>query len=680
MPNKLSQSTSPYLLQHADNPVDWYEWGKEAFNQAKKEKKPIFLSIGYSTCHWCHVMAHESFVNKEIAKIMNELFINIKVDKEERPDIDSTYMMFLQATTGSGGWPLSVWLTPDLTPFVAGTYFPPEDKGGRMGFSNVLNHVSQLWKKDPDDVTKHGKTVIEKLQNHINSSTSDTFPNDDIFKLFYAQISGQLDKEKGGFSPHPKFPQPSFFHALLRIQNDLKDQNPTPTDMASFTLEKMALGGIYDHLSGGFHRYSVDSFWHIPHFEKMLYDQGQLAKSYLEFYTITQNQLFLETANSILDYLNKYLSHPEGGFYSAEDADSLDKTGHSKEGAYYVWEKSEVIETIKTNKAEEFCTAYGIEETGNGTLEGDSIGEFKGENILFRKETTIAYEEEKKLLLAKREQRPKPHRDEKIISGWNAYTISAFALSSRLQNNQEHLDTARKAVDFIKANLWDKDNLYRSWKTTRNPQPAFATDYTNLIEALLELYQATGDINHIKWAQEIQQQLDLNWWDNENGGYYSTKANSEIKLSIKEYHDGAEPSDNGIGANNLLRLSAILHNEDYKQKAEKIISWAGEYITHSPVSCPQLVTAYRSYKYGISTIAVVGDNTPLIELRKRLLPSTIIIDLTEIESKNYLTKHNSIYQNMEPSEGKFTAYYCSGNTCSPPVTSLEKLSELIDKK
>ena len=724
MPNRLQHSTSPYLLQHADNPVDWYPWGEEAFRKAQDENKPIFLSVGYSTCHWCHVMAHESFENEATGAILNEHFVNVKVDREERPDVDSTYMAFIQATSGGGGWPMNVWLTPELVPILGGTYFPPTDQTGRAGFPRVAERVAELWQTEPDEILERGRNILEQLQKHLDGEAADAPPGSEVFDAALTQFAHRYDHHHGGFSDAPKFPRPAALHLLLRL-DPLLPENDQPNharDMALKTLVEMAQGGIHDHLGGGFHRYSVDGYWHVPHFEKMLYDQGQLATCYLEAWSATGHALFLETAQRIFEYVLRDLSHPDGGFYSAEDADSAvpedrirkvnpftkenaeavlaDLFGpegpnqhhgsHGKEGAFYVWTKSEIEAALGTEEAELVCRYYGIEGEGNARPEADPSGEFQGENILHRAQPLAPIAKELRAplpvlhaslkaanasLFKLRESRPRPHRDEKLLVAWNALMISALATGARLTGDGNLLASARSACAFLKAELWDEENktLYRSWKERRSDVPAFAADHAYLIEALIELHQADGLPDSLVWALELQEAVDMAWWDEANGGYYSTRSDGEIPLSIKEDHDGAEPSANGIAARNLLRLGALLHRDDLRNKGERILAWAAKALGDSPLSCPMLVSALDLWVDEPRKVVVVGEGPLLADLRKQFRPRDLFIDLEADGARAFFADSDSSLEDMKPIDGRATAYACQGQTCQPGTTDLDQI-------
>ncbi len=619
MPNSLVTTTSPYLLQHADNPVDWQPWGEPAFEQARAEQKPVFLSIGYSTCHWCHVMAHESFENPEVAAVLNEYFVNVKVDREERPDVDRVYMSFVQATTGSGGWPMSVWLTPDAKPFFGGTYFPPEGRYGRPGFVTVLERIAELWATDRPGIVEQGDKVIEALAASAAASGEPGYqPDRQPLELGFQAFAQAFDRELGGFGPGPKFPRPAVFDFLLRVYAAGGSHADEARDMTLHTLRAMAAGGMHDHVGGGFHRYSVDGRWHVPHFEKMLYDQAQLVCSYLDAWQITGEDVFASTARDTLDYVARDLSHPDGGFLSAEDADSLleaDGPAHA-EGAFYVW-TAEEIDKLLGPDAESFKKHYRVLPDGNAPAEADPHGEFTGKNIL----TTIALDRppgdlrtpvasedaeslsrSRQILCDAREGRPRPHLDDKVLTAWNGLTISAFARAGAILNNPAYLDRATRAAEFIQANLWDSSRLYRSWREgQRGDVPAFAEDYAFLIRGLLDLYEATFDARWLDWATELQNLQDDRFSDPAGGGYFASEdGDALVPVRTKEEYDGAEPSASSISAMNLIRFGWMRHDEAVLARARSVITGFGPVLQNQPSAVPQMLAALDFLLYPTS--------------------------------------------------------------------------------
>src|SRR6266566_5311915 len=525
--NRLAGEKSPYLLQHAHNPVDWYPWGEEAFAKARRENKPIFLSIGYSTCHWCHVMEHESFESEEVAAIMNREFVNIKVDREERPDVDRVYMTFVQATTGGGGWPMSVWLTPDLKPFVGGTYFPPEDRYGQPAFKTVLERVATAWKENHDKIVEQGGKIVAALRESQSTATAEGKIDAAILDAAYQQIDRSYDPKEGGFGNAPKFPRPVTLNFLTRFyaRDPKRESGKHALEMTLFTLRKMAAGGMHDHIGGGFHRYSVDRYWHVPHFEKMLYDQAQLAVAYQDAFQITRDKQYESVARDILDYVTRDMTSKESGFFSAEDADSpvvaptprdlsavasakADDRGHveTKEGAFYIWTKKEIDEALG-DAAEIFDFHYGVQPHGNAPEGSDPQDEFRGKNILIERHTNretaehfkkteeqiaklLAQNREK--LFAIRSKRPRPHLDDKIIAAWNGLMISAFARAARVLDEPRYLEIATRAAKFLGTNLYEEKSklLYRNYRGSRSNIEGFADDYAFVIQGLLDLYEA----------------------------------------------------------------------------------------------------------------------------------------------------------------------------------------------
>ena len=543
--NSLAYCTSPYLLQHQDNPVAWYPWGEEAFERARQEQKPIFLSIGYSTCHWCHVMAHESFENPDIAHLMNEHFICVKVDREERPDVDRLYMGYVQALTGGGGWPMSVWLTPELKPFFGGTYFPPENRNGRAGFPAILNQISQIWKESREKVEQEASRSLSALQESARSVVGGD--GEGLLSSALERASGYFqrtyDEQWGGFGSAPKFPRPSVLYFLLRHALSPESANSELMLVVLRTLDRMAAGGIRDHLGGGFHRYSVDRFWHVPHFEKMLYDQAQLAIAYLEAWQVTGRAEYAEIVREILGYVSREMTSAEGGFYSAEDADShlIQGAPEHAEGAFFVWTKGEIEDALESGAAALFCEHYGIRSCGNVDPASDPHGELTGKNVLMEQYTVAetaarlgipkevvaeSLDDSRKLLFTLRSTRPRPHRDDKILCAWNGLMISAFARAGAVLQDQEFAATADKAAAFVKTRLTDpvSGELRRSYRDGKVMETGFAEDYAFLIQGLLDLYETNFELTWLQWATELQTIMDLLFWDEEGGGYFSSLA------------------------------------------------------------------------------------------------------------------------------------------------------------
>jgi uncharacterized protein YyaL (SSP411 family) len=695
--NALATSVSPYLLQHQENPVEWYPWGEEAFERARLEQKPIFLSIGYSTCHWCHVMAHESFENPEIAALMNEHFICVKVDREERPDVDRLYMAFVQALTGSGGWPMSVWLTPELKPFFGGTYFPPENRHGRVGFPSILSQISLVWNESRENVEREATRSLTALQESVNHEPSEA---DHAAALERAAdyFLRTYDGQWGGFGTAPKFPRPSVLYFLLR--QSISNQKLLP--IALGTLDRMAAGGIHDHLGGGFHRYSVDREWLVPHFEKMLYDQAQLAVAYLEARQVTDRAEYAETVRDILRYVQREMTSPEGGFYSAEDADSLIRQGSTEhaEGAFFVWTKEEIEAALETGDAALFCEHYGVRPNGNVPPSSDPHGELTGKNVLMEQRSvsetaarlgipveaiTESLAVSRKRLFDVRSKRPRPHLDDKVLCAWNGLMISAFAKAGAILQQSDFISSAERAARFIRSDLTDPDSgeLRRSWREGNVLEKAFAEDYAFLIQGLLDLYEASFEIAWLQWAVELQATMDRLFWDSNNGGYFSSaEGDPHLLVRMKEDYDGAEPSANSVAALNLLRFSRMIGNEEAAIKAGKIFSISNRTLEGMPAAVPQLLVAIQYSRSPGRQIVVAGapdapDTQALLATaRKGFHPDQVLLLADGGEGQPWLSEKVPSLAEMKPVDGKAALYRCENFTCSAPVTEVESLKNL----
>jgi len=712
--NRLANEKSPYLLQHAENPVKWFPWGEEAFEKARRENKPIFLSIGYSTCHWCHVMAHESFEDAATAEIMNREFVNIKVDREERPDVDRVYMTFVQATTGNGGWPMSVWLTPRLEPFVGGTYFPPEDRFGHPAFKRVLQRIAEACKNDREKISSQGANIIDALREAAKDQTSTGKIDAVILESAYQQFAQTFDAHEGGFGGAPKFPRPVTLNFLTRFQARFPDSDSGQhaLEMTLLTLRKMAAGGMRDHIGGGFHRYSVDAYWHVPHFEKMLYDQAQLASAYLDAFQITNDAEFAATARDILDYVRRDMTSPEGGFYSAEDADSPVAAGigdpnHKKnaEGAFYVWTKQE-IDDLLGEDAPIFSFHYGVEENGNAPAGADPHGEFVGKNILIERHSLAEtaqfcstgvppvepnsiehlLAESRRKLFSIRDKRPRPHLDDKIIAAWNGLMISAFARAAQVLNDASYLETARRAAGFVRTKLYDESRqiLFRSYREGRSEVEGFADDYAFVIRGLLDLYEASFETRCLKFALELQRQMDALFWDNESGGYFTvTGHDRNILLRMKEDNDSAEPAASSVAALNLARLAAIRNDPDLLARATKTVNAFARQLAHFPSALPQMLVAFDFLADAPQQIVIAGnlrnqDTVELLrEVRKHFLPRAIVLLADGDDSQDFLAKKNQAIRAMTPIDGKSSVYICENFTCKAPVTDVNELREVL---
>lgn len=779
--NHLVNSSSPYLQEHASNPVEWYPWGDEAFSRARTEQKPIFLSIGYSTCHWCHVMAHESFENHEIAALLNAHFISVKVDREERPDVDRLYMSYIQAFTGGGGWPMSVWLTPELKPFFGGTYFPPHDISGRIGFPSVLRQLAQLWKENRNQLEEEALRTMELLEQSVKKKSA-LFSKEKEMPLesAYKQFSKSFDKVWGGFGMAPKFPRPSVLFFLFRYaHHHQNEQGEDARKMALFTLRKMAAGGLHDQLGGGFHRYSVDRLWQVPHFEKMLYDQAQLTMAYLEAYQILSSTSH-ETANngiaptivpstpssssnlkhwkseltqvlhtdhlgksvsqmdaelslksssgsvyahnrrqpsspalpnqplqlppqdqyeisrlcfsaheygevvhSILSYVERDMTSLEGGFFCAEDADSLNTMGIKSEGAFYVWSMKEIETLLSSEEFSLMKQYYQLREEGNVPHELDPHGELQGKNILMfgeynnqsdcNKETLASA---KKKLFQAREKRPRPQRDDKILTAWNGLMISAYARAGAAFASQAYTDQAVRAALFIRKHLYNNSSqeLRHSWCHGQVIEQGFAEDYAFLIQGLLDLYEATFDVVWLQWAKILQKKMNALFWDAEHGGYFSSaKGDPHVLLRLKEEYDGAEPSANSVAALNHLRFSRMLNDPIAEKSALAIFHLSASILETMPTALPQLLVALWYSLTPLRQMVIAGQlSWPstlflLAQARKGFHPEQIVMLAEGDVGQEWLAARKVELSGMKLKEGKAVLYRCE-NFCCEQVT------------
>jgi len=705
--NRLAREKSPYLLQHAHNPVDWYPWGEEAFAKARRENKPIFLSIGYSTCHWCHVMAHESFEKEATAAIMNREFVNIKVDREERPDVDRVYMTFVQATTGGGGWPMSVWLTPDLKPFVGGTYFPPEDRYGQPGFTKVLERIAAAWKQDHEKIAEQGSKIVEALRESQNAQPEVAAKIDNqVFQTAYEQFSRSFDDKEGGFGTAPKFPRPVALNFLARFyaRDPKSESSKRALEMDLATLRKMAAGGMHDHLGGGFHRYSVDRYWHVPHFEKMLYDQAQLASAYIDAFQITQHRQYADIARDVLDYVARDMMSKEGGFFSAEDADSLLEHGKPEhaEGAFYVWTEKQVDVALGED-SEVFKFHYGVQGHGNAPEGSDPQDEFRGKNILIERRTILETAQHfkksedkigqllarsREKLLSIRNRRPRPHLDDKIIAAWNGLMISAYARGTQVLDEPRYLEAATRAAKFVRSNLYDEKTktLFRNYREGRSTIEGFADDYAFVIQGLLDLYETSFDVEWLKFAVQLQETQDRLFLDEKNGGYFSTAGkDASVVLRMKDDNDSAEPAASSVAALNLLRLAQFREDKKLDERARKTIDAFGATLSHFASAMPQLLVAldYSQAKQRQIVIAGKIDDEQARELLKEVhrhfLPNKVLILVDAGEGQKYLGEKNEAIGAMTSIEGKPAAYVCENFACKAPVTDPKQLSELLSK-
>lgn len=605
--NRLVHETSPYLLQHAHNPVDWYPWGEEALEKARREDKAIFLSIGYSPCHWCHVMERESFEDEETAALMNQLFVNIKVDREERPDLDSIYMEAVQAMTNSGGWPMSVWLTPEGKPFHGGTYYPPEPRYGMPSFQQVLESVARAYENQRDDVAKQAQRLTDVIARTALLEASDQRLTIGILDEAVQTLRQYFDEYDGGFGQHPKFPQPMTLD--FAMSQYARTQDPETLYIAELTLEKMALGGIYDQLGGGFHRYSVDAVWLVPHFEKMLYDNSQLLRSYLQAWQLTDKPLYRRIVNETIDYILREMWSPEGGFYSTQDADS-----EGEEGKFFVWSVDEIETILGAEKARIFCAYYGVSQRGN----------FEGHNILnvnmtvedvarrfgIEEEVVIAtIADGKTKLFNEREKRIKPGRDDKILTEWNGLMIHAMAECGAVLNRDDALHAARSAANFILSQMRQPIGLlYRSYKDGQARLNAYLEDYAALIRSLIALYEATFEPRWLDEAIRLAQLMIQQFGDDERTGFFQTGIEHEaLVVRRKDFIDNAIPSGNSMAAEALLRLSVLTGNDTYRERAVGILCVMKDAMASQPTGFGRMLSALNTYLSPSQEVVIIGD-------------------------------------------------------------------------
>lgn len=722
--NRLSQEKSSYLLQHAHNPVDWYPWGQEAFDKAKCEDKPIFLSVGYSTCHWCHVMERESFEDEEIGKILSDNFVCIKVDREERPDVDKVYMTFVQATSGGGGWPMSVWLTPDLKPFIGGTYFPPRDSGRRPGLKTVLLRIIEQWQTNRETLESSGERVLEALRKGtaISASPGETLPpGPDVANRCYQQLAHSYEEEYGGFREAPKFPSPVNLKFLMSFWavNRSSSEGAEALQMALHTLRMMALGGIHDHVAQGFHRYSTDSSWHVPHFEKMLYDQGQLAVAYITAYQVSGEQLFADVARDVLLYVSRDLSDKSGGFYSAEDADSFPtvESTEKREGAFCVWTAGEIRELLPdivegatggATQADIFMHHYGVKEQGNVDPAQDPHGELQGQNVLivrYSVELTAAHfgisvnrlsellSEARAKLAEVRRARPPPHLDTKMLASWNGLMLSGFARVGAVLGDKALLERAERAACFLQDHLWDEDgqrilhSCYRGnnmeVEQVASPIAGFLDDYAFVVCGLLDLFEATQKFRWLQWAEELQLRQDQLFWDSQGSGYFcSDPSDPTLLLALKQDQDGAEPSANSVSAMNLLRLSHFTGRQDWIQRSEQLLTAFSDRLLKVPIALPDMVRGVMAHHYTLKQIVICGlpdaeDTASLISCVNSLFLPHKVLMLADGNTEGFLYDKLPILSTLVPQDGKATAYVCENFVCALPVTCPQELRRLL---
>jgi len=673
--NRLINEKSPYLLQHAHNPVDWYPWGSEAFARAVSEDKPIFLSIGYSTCHWCHVMERESFEDDEVARLLNKYYIPVKVDREERPDIDSIYMSVCQALTGHGGWPMTIIMTPDAKPFFAGTYFPKHDRMGLPGLITILERINKLWKEDRQQVLKSANSIVSAISSQSTPSGFLDYKAlaDTGFRLY----KQSFDSVYGGFGNAPKFPTPHILLFLLRYWKLTGEKSAL--QMTEKTLESMRRGGIFDHIGYGFSRYSTDRQWLVPHFEKMLYDNALLAIACIEAYQATGNPSYAKTAEEIFTYVLRDMTSPEGGFYSAEDADSEAEDGHMEEGRFYTWTPDEIRKVLSDDEAGRFMQMFDI--TPQGNFEGRSIPNTIKANI---PGSEIEFVEScRRKLFEYREARHRPFKDDKILTSWNGLMIAALATGGRVLGKSLYTEAAEKAADFILKNLVnEKGRLLSVYRDGPSTVYAYADDYAFLIWGLLELYAATYKPGYLEKALKLNDDFINLFWDSGNGGFFLNGSDSEQLITKpKEVYDGATPSSNSVAAMNLIRLSRLTGKYELEDKAVKTMQCFSSELNNYPAGysfmlCAMLFLSAQSHEIVIAGEKDKGAGSLLDVLRQEYLPFAVALYYNQAnQSLDTIVPFISGYAPAE--DNKAAAYVCTNHVCERPVTEANTLYKML---
>jgi uncharacterized protein YyaL (SSP411 family) len=678
VPNRLAKESSPYLLQHANNPVDWYPWSEEALRKAKAEDKPIFLSIGYSACHWCHVMEHESFEDERIAALMNELFVNIKVDREERPDLDSVYMDAVVAISGHGGWPMSVFLTPEGVPFYGGTYFPPTQRYSMPSFEQVLKTIAHIYREQKEDVRKNGTALLARMGGAIPLHSSDSL-DPATPELALQSLSRNFDWTNGGFGSAPKFPQPMTYDFLLRAYH--RNRRATVLEMVELTLQKMAHGGIYDQLGGGFHRYSVDSIWLVPHFEKMLYDNALLARLYLHTYQLTGKPFYRQIVEETLDYVVREMTHVGGGFYSTQDADS-----EGEEGKFFLWTPDEIKVILGEEEGTIFCQVYDVRPGGN--FEGKSIlnisipfDELATELKLTIDELTDILNRGKAKLFAEREKRVKPGRDEKIITAWNGLMLAALAEAARVLHRSDYQKIAIRNAEFVLSTMRKEGRLFRTWKAEPGEAKlmGYLEDYAFCADGLLALYQTTFDP---RWFQEGRALMDTvleHFQDKENGGFFDTADDHEqLVTRPKNLQDNATPCGNSMVVRTLLMLAAYTGQAKYETPALEVLTSLQGPMSQYPGAFAHWLGTLEFVLAPPKEIAIIGpldreDTTALLQASQMPYRPHQVVAAVE----NEIDGHPELVEARPMQAGKATAYVCQKFACQQPVTTVEELEALL---
>lgn len=669
--NKLISETSPYLLQHAHNPVDWYPWGDEAFERAKAEDKPVLVSIGYSACHWCHVMEHESFEDESVAAIMNEHFVNIKVDMEERPDVDQIYMNFVQLTTGRGGWPMNVFLTPDKRPFYGGTYFPPVSRYNMPSWPQILTSISEAYQNKREELEESAANIVAELRRLSTVEIAHGGLGTEILDAAFESHSRTFDTVNGGFGGAPKFPAAMSLEFLLRYHHRTGDERALA--IVTHSLDKMARGGIYDQLGGGFHRYAVDAIWLVPHFEKMLYDNAQLIRVYLHAYQVSGKEFYKQIAVDTLEYVRREMLDQSGGFYSTQDADS-----EGEEGKFFVWTPEEIAQILGETDAAAFDCYFDVTREGN----------FEGKNILNIKNLAALdemAEADRKAFLAscrsklfaEREKRVKPNRDEKVLTAWNGLMLAAFADAAAVLDSREYLDIATRNADFILDQLRSDGRLLRTWKDGGAKLNAYIEDYANVADGLLLLYQSSGIEKYLSETRSLADLMITEFWDEENGGFFFTSNDhEELIVRNKDFFDNATPSGNSVGADVLLKLAKLTADERYERFAVSVLRLATRQVQRHPQGFGRMLSVMEFYLGRGKEIVVIGPlgNEMESAIFASYMPNSVVVrsdgntaDTSSVE----LLKGRGMVDDLP------TAYVCENFVCQRPVTTVRELNELI---
>ena len=691
MSNRLSEENSPYLLQHSNNPVNWYPWCDEAFKLAEEKDLPVFLSIGYSTCHWCHVMERECFEDDEVAKILNSNFISIKVDREQRPDIDSIYMSVCQMMTQRGGWPLSIFITPKKEPFFAGTYFPKNGKDKMVGFVDLLNNIINVWNNNKPDIFKSAESIIKSLKDISNPKLPNSFIKKDNMKEIFESLKDFYDEKYGGFGEAPKFPSPQNIIFLAKYFSSFKDNDSLR--MINQTLTSIALGGIHDHLGGGFHRYSTDVKWLVPHFEKMLYDQANILEALYEGYLLDDKDIYLETINSTQNYLNEIMKSDSGAFFSAEDADS-----EGEEGLFYIWSEGELKEVLKSDEFYFFKHLYNIEPQGNFLEE--TTKQENGKNIIYLKdelekfssifslEENLIKEESKRIkskLKNYRNKRKRPILDDKILTDWNSMVISSLSKISRIKNNHQSLDTAIRCNEFIENNMINNGDLNHCYRNNVSSINGTLDDYSFYSKALIDLYESTLDPNYLIKAYKISERMIFYFWDHKNGLFFSSRDDDDLIVRQKNLLDGASPSGNSIALYALAKLSYYFNDEDLKNKATELSSRLGEMAKKFPINLGMFLSN-QFLLYDDTTQIIITSNWEHLDHSNEVVnylinhsrPNKTLFHINSDPQRRIFLEISKSYDFLPEFSKDLNVYICSDYQCNLPVKDLSEIKKILD--